>query len=109
MPSITVGSIKCEAGQKAFGYITAVPRLDGSSFTIPVMIVAGKKDGPVLLVDAGVHGDEQEGPLAVVSFARELDPEQLRGVFIGVLPAEVLEGPGGRRLHRSGDPVLRNC
>jgi predicted deacylase len=84
MPSISVGSIRCEAGQKAFGYIGAVHRVDGTTYGIPVMIVAGIADGPVLLVDGGVHGDEQEGPLAIAALARELDPDRLRGVFIGV-------------------------
>jgi predicted deacylase len=84
MPGISVGSIRCEAGGKAAGYIDAVQRADGTSFRIPVTIVAGKKDGPVLLVDGGIHGDEHEGPLAITSFARGLDPQQLRGVFIGV-------------------------
>ena len=46
MPSISVGSIRCEAGQKASGYIDAVDRADGTSFRIPVTIAAGKKDGP---------------------------------------------------------------
>ncbi len=82
MPSITVGSIRCEAGQKAAGYINAVNRADGTAFGIPVMIVAGNSDGPVLLVDGGIHGDEQEGPLAIATLARELDPNKLRGVTL---------------------------
>jgi predicted deacylase len=84
MPGITVGSLRCEAGQKVAGYINAVHRVDGSDFGIPVMIVAGKSDGPVLLVDGGIHGDEHEGPLVITTLARELDPNHMRGIFIGV-------------------------
>jgi len=84
MPNITVGSIHCESGQRASGYIEAVSRVDGSSLGIPVLVVAGKYDGPVLLVDGGIHGDEHEGPLAITAFAKELDPQNLRGAFIGV-------------------------
>lgn len=84
MPGITVGSIRCEAGHKAVGYVDAVHRMDGSAFRIPVLIVAGAADGPVLLVDGGIHGDEHEGPLAITALARELDPKQMQGIFIGV-------------------------
>ena len=84
MPSMVIGSLRCEAGQKATGYLTAVNRVDGTALGIPVILVAGKEDGPVLLVDGGIHGDEQEGTLAITAFAKDLDPQKLRGVFIGV-------------------------
>ena len=78
MPGITIGSLRCEAGQKVAGYISAVHRVDGNAFGIPVMIVAGNSDGPVLLMDGGIHGDEQEGPLAVATITRKLDPNKRR-------------------------------
>ena len=84
MPEIAVDSIVAKAGTKAHGYVTAVNRVDGSALGLPVVIVAGRKDGPALLVDGAIHGDEPEGTLAIMSFARELDPEQLAGAFIGV-------------------------
>jgi predicted deacylase len=84
MPSMVIDSIRCQPGEKASGYVGALERVDGTAVGIPVVIVAGKHDGPVLLVDGGIHGDEQEGTLAIARFARELDPSELRGVFIGV-------------------------
>jgi predicted deacylase len=58
--------------------------VDGTELGFPVIVVNGEKDGPVLLADGGIHGDEQEGTLAIAAFARELDPSELRGAFIGV-------------------------
>jgi len=84
MPSFVIGSLRCEPGQKVKGYVAAVNRVDGTALGIPVVVVAGKGDGPVLLVDGGIHGDEQEGTLAIAAFAKELDPQKLKGVFIGV-------------------------
>ena len=84
MSTLTVGSIRCAPGEKASGYIEAVSRVDGTSLGFPVVLVNGKKDGPVLLADGGIHGDEQEGTLAITALARELDPSALRGAFIGV-------------------------
>ena len=84
MSTLTIASIRCEPGAKASGYIDAVSRVDGTNLGLPVVVVNGKKDGPVLLADGGIHGDEQEGTLAIAALARELDPAALRGVFIGV-------------------------
>jgi predicted deacylase len=81
---MTLGSVRCEAGQKATGLLEVTNRVDGTPLGFPVIIVCGQSDGPVLLVDGGIHGDEQEGTIAIAETARELDPEKLRGVFLGV-------------------------
>ncbi len=84
MPAMTIGSIRCEAGRKTTGFINALDRVDGTELGIPILLVCGKKDGPVLLIDGGIHGDEQEGAYAISAFAKELDPDRLSGVVIGV-------------------------
>ena len=84
MSGIQIGPLRCQKGQKSTGYVPAVNRVDGTSLGIPVMVVAGVKDGPVFLADGGIHGDEQEGTLAIAAFARELNPRDFRGTFIGV-------------------------
>jgi len=57
---------------------------DGSWVSIPVIIVEGKKEGPVLLVDACTHGDEYEGAEAIINIARSLNPKEFKGTFVGV-------------------------
>ena len=52
---------------------------------IPVMVATGAP-GPTLLVTAGVHGDEFEGPVAILDLWRDIDPATLRGRVIA-LPA----------------------
>lgn len=84
MSTLTIGTLRCERGAKAADYLPAIHRVDGSALGLPVVVVHGEKDGPVLLVDGGIHGDEQEGTLAIAELARELDPKRLRGTFIGV-------------------------
>ncbi len=84
MPRMTLGSIRCEEGEKTSGYIEVATRVDGTPLGYPVVVVCGKSDGPVLLIDGAIHGDEHEGTLAIAEMARELDPEKLKGVFIGV-------------------------
>lgn len=52
---------------------------------IPVISVKGA-EGPVLLLTGGTHGDEFEGPSAIMRVVRSVDPSALRGQIIA-LPA----------------------
>lgn len=79
-----------QRGAKFFGFIDLAQKVDCSQIRLPYMIVCGKRDGPVVLADCCVHGDEYEGAEAISMLYRELNPESLRGTFIGV-PALNLE------------------
>ena len=52
-----------------------------------VVVVGGSQPGPVLLVSGGVHGDEFEGPLAIMRLFGELQPSEIKGTFIGLVVA----------------------
>ena len=54
-------------------------------YAVPVITLAGVP-GPTLAVLGGVHGDEFEGPAAMMRLARDLDPGALRGRLI-LMPA----------------------
>jgi predicted deacylase len=61
---------------------------DGSAYghiAIPILVARGSA-GPTVLLTAGVHGDEYEGPLALARLIRALRPERLKGRII-VVPA----------------------
>ena len=51
---------------------------------IPLIIVNGIEDGPVLCVDAGVHGDEDDGQEAIRRVLADIDPATLRGTLVGI-------------------------
>ncbi len=55
------------------------------SVLIPITVVA-HGSGPTLLALGGTHGDEFEGPVAMIKLARELQPEVLQGRVI-IIPA----------------------
>ena len=52
---------------------------------VPVGIISGG-EGPTVLLTGGVHGDEFEGPVALMKLLHHLDPDQVGGRLI-VLPA----------------------
>lgn len=54
-------------------------------YAVPVVSVSGAP-GPVVAILGGVHGDEFEGPAAIMRLARDLVPDRLRGQVI-LVPA----------------------
>lgn len=84
-----------------------------SSLWIPIVSVASG-DGASALVLGGVHGDEPEGQVAALNFARELRPEEVTG-RVTVIPCLSPEAslaytrlwPSGANLNRSfpGSPA----
>jgi len=54
------------------------------SLALDVWTCRGVEDGPNVLLTAGVHGDEYEGPAAILELVRSLDPRQVRGSITAI-------------------------
>jgi uncharacterized protein len=80
----SIGPVSCAPGERAQGLIPVGVSSYGTELGIPVVVVNGTEPGPVLCVDAGVHGDEYEGQQAVREVLASLDPASLRGTFVGI-------------------------
>ncbi|WP_188194692.1 succinylglutamate desuccinylase/aspartoacylase family protein [Nonomuraea sp. SYSU D8015] len=80
----TIGTLSCAPGERAQGLIQVGVSTYGVELGIPLIIVNGAQDGPVLCVDAGVHGDEYDGQEAVRRVLAETDPATLRGTLVGI-------------------------
>jgi len=61
----------------------------GTPIRQTVLTVGGAKPGPLMVVSGAVHGDEWEGPLAIIRLYKELTPQELRGTFVGLVAANV--------------------
>ncbi|NKB53130.1 MAG: hypothetical protein GKR97_13060 [Rhizobiaceae bacterium] len=80
---------------------------------IPVISIRGG-DGPVMLVTGATHGDEFEGPAAMMRLVQQLNPDELKGqvILIPALNAPALSASSrvspldGANLNRAfpGDP-----
>ena len=88
-----------EGRGKQAGYL-ALPHSDNANplgcYPIPVMSVVGGS-GPTTLLIGGVHGDEIEGPVALIDLFQQLEPGEVRGRLI-FLPA--LNAPAVRASSR---------
>ena len=79
---ITVGTATAAPGQVVRGAIPVGELAGGNPLQIPVVVVNGTGEGPVLWVNGAIHGDEPEGPLACQLALAEIDPADLRGALV---------------------------
>lgn len=87
-------------GTKQSCQLTIVHRSSDGTQTetdLPVFVLTGLQQGPVLLVLAGVHGDEYEGMQTVLKLFHDLTADQLRGRLVMIPTANPLAYRGKTR------------
>lgn len=100
MRILEIGSARAEPGAKSRGSVEVARQHDGSAVIIPVMLVNGIREGPALIVQAAIHGNEYPGVEAIWRLVESIDPAKLRGQIIGV---PVVNVPGFAIDERSND------
>ena len=81
--SLQVGDALAHPGNMAFSGIPCAYLPDTTPVSIPVIVVNGVTDGPILLLTAAMHGIGVGGCEVIRRLTREvLDPRQLRGAVI---------------------------
>jgi predicted deacylase len=84
-----VGDISTQPGEKVSGYVIVPPGEDSEEIKVPLTVINGTKDGPVLALFAGVHGYEYPPVIAMMRLAKKLDPAKISGKIIIVHVANV--------------------
>jgi predicted deacylase len=80
-----IGSLnEIHANGKQAGYIEHGSYADGTPLQTPVHVIVGAEAGPVLYVQAAVHGDEVNGIEVIRRVVTGIDPAQLHGMVIAV-------------------------
>lgn len=79
---LQIGNICAERGTKVKGKIFAGEFSTGTEVYLPVIVINGMEEGPVIWVNACVHGNELNGTLAAQKLARILEPRQMKGAVI---------------------------
>ncbi|GAX63043.1 deacylase [Candidatus Scalindua japonica] len=82
---IVIGGISIPPGARKRVGIKVAKLYDYTEMTIPVEVLRGKKDGPVLFVSAAIHGDEINGIETIKRLlARKSILSGIRGTLIAV-------------------------
>jgi predicted deacylase len=97
--SFVVGDVEASRGHRASGYLAVPPGVDEGT-KIPITIVHGAADGPVLALIAGTHGYEYPGITALQRIRKSLDSREVSGTIIMVHIAN-LPSFLGRTIYRS--------
>lgn len=82
---LNIEGLVAAPGTVCFGRIP-VPEAfyaDGSQESVPLLVVNGRNDGPLLYLDAATHGSEVGGVEVIQRLAREtLNPEEMNGALV---------------------------
>jgi uncharacterized protein len=87
--TFNMAGLSVAQGEKARHLLGVTSRPSGLPIHVPIIVAHGRGDGPTLCVVSGVHGDEYEGGEAICRVWDEIDPDQLRGTFVGVPTANL--------------------
>jgi len=83
MGSFRIAGMEVQPGKLERGSLTVGELRDGTSVSIPLMVMNGLQDGPVLWLDAAVHGNEIPGVEVIRRIMREeVNPEELNGTIV---------------------------
>ena len=76
--ALQVGSLTAARGQKTTGFL----EVPGMTARMPLTLVNGVKEGPTLLITAGIHGGEYASIEAAIRVAAALDSGEVSGRII---------------------------
>ena len=82
--AIALGNTRTEPGEASKGRLGTVELADGSMAPVPLIVVNGVEEGPVLTVVSAIHGTEVSTIGALFDVIKSLDPKKLRGTLVGV-------------------------
>jgi uncharacterized protein len=82
MGSIQIGEIVAAPCESKRGSVEVFRLAGGARGDIPTFVINGKKDGPVVNIHAGIHGDEYEGIEATWRLPERINPSELSGTIV---------------------------
>jgi predicted deacylase len=80
---LKIGKVEAESGSKASGYLK-VCDMPGYVLQLPVLIINGIKDGPVLCMTGGVHACEYCGTETIMRLFNSIDPRRIFGAIVAI-------------------------
>ena len=82
--SIIVGTETVKPGERATVRLPVADLYTGTSLAMPVHVVCGRRDGPVLFVSAAIHGDELNGVEIIRRLLKRKALSSMRGTLLAV-------------------------
>jgi len=93
---LKLGSLSAKSGSRIYGIHEL--SIDGHATKLPIFLINGAYDGPVLAITGGIHGAEYASIEAALRLAHSLDPAKLYGGVI-VLPIVSMQAYKSRSIY----------
>lgn len=84
LKNIEIGGVEIAPGERRKLSIDVVPLYDFTNMTIPVEVIRGMQEGPILFISAAVHGDEINGVKIINRLLRLKAIKKIKGTLIVV-------------------------
>lgn len=95
--SFAIGNVRVRAGSTKAVELPITRLVTGGDVSLPVQVVHGREPGPVVWVNAAIHGDEVVGVEIIRQVLAALSPRTLRGTLVAVPVVNVLGFMAGSR------------
>ena len=82
--TINIGDHCIKPGERINVSLPVADLYTGTSLSMPVKAISGRKDGPVLFVSAAIHGDELNGVEIIRRLLKRKILRSLRGTLIAI-------------------------
>ncbi|OEE49089.1 deacylase [Enterovibrio norvegicus] len=79
-----IGGVTIPAGQRASVEFEVAKLYTHSPLSVTAEVLHGKKPGPVLMINAAIHGDELNGVEVVRQVLERINPVTLKGTIIAI-------------------------
>lgn len=84
MKTFKIGKENIKPGERKKVYLEIASLYDYTELNIPVEVVRGKEDGPVLFISAAIHGDEINGVEVIKRLLKRVNPNKLKGTLLAI-------------------------
>ena len=84
MGQLSVGSVVARPGKIVTGWFDAVPLPSGDMDRFPVIIVQGRKPGPVFWITTAIHGPEHTGLISLQRLINQELVDEISGTLIAI-------------------------
>jgi len=88
--SFAIGGVRVRAGASRSVELPLTRLVTGGDVGIPVQVVHGREPGPVVWVNAAIHGDEVVGVEVIRRVLQQVSARTLRGTLVAVPVVNVL-------------------
>jgi predicted deacylase len=95
--SFPIGPFRVRSGSAKEVELPITKLVTGAPVSLPVWVHHGRHEGPVIWVNAAIHGDEVVGTEVIRRVLADISPKELRGTIVAVPVVNVLGFMSGDR------------